>query len=108
MDPDRFESFLRSLSTSPSRRSALRLLVGSVFGGLVTRGTGDATAHNALTACRKKSGKQKKKCLKKAKKHNAQHANQLPLGPDRTPRVQVFATPGTFIYTAPVAGTLRI
>jgi hypothetical protein len=73
MDADRFDALARSLSATPSRRGALRLLVGSAFGGLVTLGDGDADAHNALTACKKKSGKQKKKCLKKAKKHNASH-----------------------------------
>jgi hypothetical protein len=43
----------------------------------------EADAHNALTACKKKSGK--KKCIKKAKKHNAQHASETVLGGTCTP-----------------------
>jgi hypothetical protein len=36
MDADRFESLMRSLSTSPSRRETLRLLVGGAVGSLLT------------------------------------------------------------------------
>lgn len=73
MDVDRFDALSRSLSTTPSRRGALRLLTGSIFGGLITLGSRDIEAHNAKSACKKKSGKAKKKCLKKAKKHAASH-----------------------------------
>jgi hypothetical protein len=73
MDADRFDTISRSLSTTSSRRGALRLLAGSLVGSLVRLGAGDAEAHNALEKCKKKSGKEKKKCIKKAKAHNATH-----------------------------------
>ena len=83
MDPKRFDAVLRSLSTTPSRRIAVRLLAGLVLGDALGSLLGQpvAEAHNALTACRKKSGKQKKKCLKKARAHNAQHAAETPAPP---------------------------
>jgi hypothetical protein len=40
MIADRFDTLLRSLSQTPSRRHALRLLAGSAYGGLFTIGTG--------------------------------------------------------------------
>ena len=73
MNVDRFDALSRSLSLTPSRRGALRLLAGLVFGSLVTLRAGDAAAHDALKACKKKKGKQKKKCVKKARAHNATH-----------------------------------
>ena len=73
MDSVRFDILSRTLSTSPSRRIALRLLTGSALSLLGWHAVEDTTAHNALTACKKKSGKAKKKCLKKAKAHNATH-----------------------------------
>src|SRR5688572_3808816 len=76
MNADRFDTLLRALFQTPSRRGTLRLLAGSVFGGLVTLGASDAEAHDPSKKCKKKSGKAKKKCLKKAKKHNAEHTAQ--------------------------------
>jgi hypothetical protein len=46
MIADRFDTLLRSLSQTPSRRNALRLLAGSALGGLVTVGAGTAGAKN--------------------------------------------------------------
>jgi hypothetical protein len=76
MDADCIESLLRSLAHSPSRRQALRLLVGSVFSRLIARRAGDVAAHDALLTCKKLKG-DKKKCLKKARKHMRTHARQL-------------------------------
>jgi hypothetical protein len=74
VDADRFEALLRSFAPIPSRRATLRLLAGSAFGSFFTRGGGDAAAHNALKKCKKIRDKAKrKKCVKKAKAHNAQH-----------------------------------
>ena len=53
MVADRFDTLLRSLSETPSRRKALRLLAGSALGGLLTREAGHALA--------KKGGKGKGK-----------------------------------------------
>jgi hypothetical protein len=53
MIADRFDTVLRSLSQTPSRRNALRLLAGSALGGLLTREAGGALA--------KKGGKGKHK-----------------------------------------------
>lgn len=44
MIADRFDILLRSLSQTPSRRHALRLLGGSAFGALLTRDASDALA----------------------------------------------------------------
>src|SRR5688572_27596369 len=60
MDADRFDTLSRSLSTTPSRRGALRVLAGSLLGGLITLGAEDGDAHDPLKKCKKKSGKQKK------------------------------------------------
>ena len=73
MDATRFDTLVRSLSAVGSRRRAVALALGAAIGlrGLLDRET--VEAHNALTACKKKSGKARRKCLKKAKKHNASH-----------------------------------
>jgi hypothetical protein len=114
MDPHRFDGLLRLLAATPSRRGTLRLLAGSVFGGLFTFGAGDIDAHDALKTCKKKSGKQKKKCLKKAKKHNATHVVQTspPVSPGTT-CVQPIPGHGdgtqglnTAINATPAGGTL--
>jgi hypothetical protein len=44
MDADRFETLLRSLSGSPSRRSALGLLAGSALGSMLTLGAAPTEA----------------------------------------------------------------
>jgi hypothetical protein len=44
MDAERFETLLRSLSASPSRRTALRLLAGSSLTGLLSLGSLPADA----------------------------------------------------------------
>jgi hypothetical protein len=41
----------------------------------------DAAAHDLKAKCKKKSGAAKKTCLKKARKHAAQHANDVPSPP---------------------------
>jgi hypothetical protein len=112
MDGSAFDHLTKTLTLAGSRR---RVLGGLLAGALdqLGRAPEGARAHDPSKKCKKKSGKQKKKCLKKAKKHNAQHASQSPTrgsdpGPDPTPQVQVFESPGTFMFTTSVAGTLRI
>jgi hypothetical protein len=75
MDETRFDALARSLGTAGSRRRALG---GLLLGALVLVGSqaDETAAHDALKSCKKKSGKQKKKCIKKAKAHNAQHAGE--------------------------------
>ena len=85
MDGSAFDRLTRSLTLAGSRRRALGgLLLGSL-GLLGGRGADHADAHNALLACKKKSGKAKKKCVKKAKAHNAQHAAETPPPPAGCP-----------------------
>jgi hypothetical protein len=67
MIADRFDILLRSLSQTPSRRTALRLLGGSAFGALLTHEAGDALA--------KQGGKSKGK-NKKGKKVTLCHQGQ--------------------------------
>jgi hypothetical protein len=76
MDGSAFDTLTRSLSTAGSRRRAVGGLLTGVFGVLGWRGQDDAAAHDLKATCKKKSGEAKKKCLKKAKKHAAQHANE--------------------------------
>jgi hypothetical protein len=79
MDAERFDALSRFLSGSGSRRRALGLVISGAVAPLLTRE--GATAHNAATACKKKSGKKKQTCLKKARKHNATHSDPTCLGP---------------------------
>ena len=74
MDADRFDSLLRSFSGSPSRRSALRLLASLLIASPLALDIQRLDAHNKLKKCKKLDDKDKRKrCLKKAKKHNATH-----------------------------------
>jgi hypothetical protein len=82
MDIDRFDALARSLTTGWHRRRLLAAL-GAALAPLVG-GTG-AEAHDPLQKCKKKSGKQKKTCVKKAKAHNAQHASTLSPPPTGCP-----------------------
>ena len=75
MDSARFDSFTRALIDTRSRRGALGVLLSGAVGVL---GLADASAHNPLKNCKNKSGKQKKACIKKAKKHNATHVVAVP------------------------------
>ena len=83
MDATRFDSLLKSLCETPSRRHALCLLIGAVFSGRVALGAGDVAAHDALLTCKKLKGDKKKKCLKRAKRHMKTHA--VPPSPDCIP-----------------------
>jgi hypothetical protein len=74
MDCDRFDTLARSLTSTGSRRRALAAILGGSWRLLGWHGGEDAAAHNPLKSCKKKSGKQKKTCVKKAKRHNATHA----------------------------------
>ena len=80
MDAGRFDGLARSLATAGSRRRTLGSLLAGAIGllGLLDMRPEEAAAHNPLKACKKKSGRAKKRCIKKAKKHNAQHATEAP------------------------------
>jgi hypothetical protein len=73
MDGPRFDTLTRALTAPGSRRRALVAALAGALGFFDWHGMDDAAAHNPLKSCKKKSGKQKKACLKKAKKHNAGH-----------------------------------
>jgi hypothetical protein len=60
MTADRFDELLRSVSRSPSRRDALRLLTGSALGSLLTLGAGSTAARKSGKG-KKRKGKGKKK-----------------------------------------------
>jgi hypothetical protein len=81
MGQNRFDTLTRSLTVAGSRRRALAAALSGTLGLLGWKKTEDAVAHNASTACKTKSGQQKKKCLKRAKKHNATHAVAAPPPP---------------------------
>jgi hypothetical protein len=75
MDADRFDALARTL-TPGSRRSfvgTLSAVAGSALAPLLARD--DATAHDLSKKCKNiKDKKKRKACVKKAKKHKAQHA----------------------------------
>jgi hypothetical protein len=71
MDADRFDALSRSFTTVGSRRRALALALSAALGPLLVRE--DTAAHNALLKCKRLKGEKKKKCVKKAKKHNLTH-----------------------------------
>src|SRR5688572_20244557 len=75
MDDSRFDALAHSLTTAGSRRRTLGgLLLGSL--GLLGSRAEKTEAHDPSAGCKKKSGKSKKKCLKKAKKHAATHTTE--------------------------------
>jgi hypothetical protein len=80
MDESRFDRLVVSLTTTGSRRRALGGLLAGALGVLGWQDSKEAIAHNLKATCRKKSGDAKKKCLKKARKHAAQHASETPPG----------------------------
>jgi hypothetical protein len=67
VDADRFENLLRTLTDMPSRRDALRLVVGSALGLLGGMGVAADAPRVAARNCKKiKNKKRRKKCLAKA------------------------------------------
>ncbi len=77
MDPGTFDTLARSLA-STSRRTILRRLASTAVGGLLVPVLGEAAtdAHNLSATCKKKSGKARKKCLRKARKHATTHVTE--------------------------------
>ena len=81
MDESYFDSLVvRSLGTAGWRRRALVGVLAGALGLVGWPDPEDAIAHELKDTCKKKSGEAKKKCLKKAKKHNAAHAFETPPG----------------------------
>jgi hypothetical protein len=78
MDGSRFDRLTKTLSAPGSRRRALGGLLAGTLGLLGWHDGDEITAHDLKAKCKKKSGAAKKKCLKKAKKHAAQHAREVP------------------------------
>jgi hypothetical protein len=100
MDADRFDALSRSLIAAGSRRHTLALALSGALASLLARD--DAAAHDPLKTCTKKSGKQKKKCIKKAKQHNATHRIPPPaplLPPPPLSCRQLCSDDCTFCYT---------
>src|SRR5687767_2533669 len=78
MDAGRFDTLTRAFTTARLRRGTLVSLLGGAL-GLV--GLTETDAHNALKRCKKIEDKDKRrKCKKKAKKHNATHVAPVPAG----------------------------
>ena len=78
MDESHFDSLVVSLIVPGSRRRALAGLLTGTLGMLGWRGGDEIAAHDLKATGKKKSGEAKKRCLKKAKKHAAQHAAEPP------------------------------
>jgi hypothetical protein len=93
MDAARFDALTRIFTgtgTGTRRRDLGGLLLGSL-GLLGWQSAEDTDAHDLSKKCKKKSGEAKKKCLKKAKKHDAQHAAETQPPPPPPPRPHVCA-----------------
>jgi hypothetical protein len=74
VDADSFDSLARFLTATGSRRRTLALALSGALAPVLAQG--DAEAHDPSRKCKRKSGKQMKTCLRKAKKHNATHTTQ--------------------------------
>src|SRR5215204_2253144 len=61
MDVDRFETLLRSLAASPSRRQALGLLGGTLLGAMLTQGISPTDARKRKRKGKKKRGNGRRK-----------------------------------------------
>jgi hypothetical protein len=72
MDERRFDTL--TLSLAGSRRRALGGVLAAALGLLRATEAEDAAAHDLTSKCKRKSGEQKKTCLKRARKHNASHS----------------------------------
>jgi hypothetical protein len=108
VDADRFETLLRFLSASPSRRSAVRLLAGLILGSPLALGPAGSGAHDKSSKCKKREGEAKKKCLKKTRKHNVQH-RQPGAPPPRSPvAVPTYQCPGPRENNASGTRTARL
>ena len=77
MDGSHFDALTRTLSAPGSRRRAVGgLLVGTLT--LLGNGLEETQAHDLLKKCKTLKGDKKKKCVKKAKAHNATHLTEVP------------------------------
>src|SRR5687768_14374246 len=85
MDDIRFDALTRYLMLTGSRRQTLTATLGGALGLLGWHAAQDASAHDLKKKCKKKSGEAKKKCLKKAKKHNAAHVSETTPAPGCNP-----------------------
>jgi hypothetical protein len=88
MDGGRFDALTRALTDAHSRRGALAAVLGGALSLLSWHGVEHVDAHNPLKKCKKMSGKAKKKCVKKAKAHNAAHTVPPPPPSGCTPRCE--------------------
>ena len=83
MEPTRFDRLAMTYSALGTRRGLVRLLAGSALGGALAPlfGLPQTDAHNALKKCKKINDKAKRKrCVRKAKAHNATHIAPAPSG----------------------------
>jgi hypothetical protein len=108
MVADHFDTLVQSLSHTPSRRTALRLLAGSALGGLLTREAGGALARKGGKGKGKGKNKKGKKVTlchqgrtitvsKSAVKSHKQHGDTTgpcPSGPTPSGPVLTYQCPG--------------
>jgi hypothetical protein len=80
MDAARFDILTQSIAAAASRRRVLAATPSLLLGSLGVLELKQTHAHNKRKQCKGKEGKQKKKCLKKAKQHYRQHASGDQLG----------------------------
>ncbi len=77
MDGERFDAMTRALGAGASRRRVLAGLLAGTVGLLGLVGPEDAAAHNARRRCQKiEDRKRRRDCLRDARRHNRQHADQ--------------------------------
>jgi hypothetical protein len=79
MDASWFDDLVRAIGAGRApRRNALRILAGATLGLLGWSHDEAALAHDLLAKCKKIKDKKKRACLKKARKHAAQHITEGP------------------------------
>lgn len=78
MDGSRFDALTKSLTATGSRRGTLGALLVTSLGLLGWNGAARVQAHDLIGKCKKIEDKDKrKKCLKRARKHKAQHTTRI-------------------------------
>jgi hypothetical protein len=79
MDASWFDDLVRAIGAGRApRRNALRILAGATLGLLGWSHDEAALAHDLQAKCKKIKDKKKRACLKKARKHAAQHITEGP------------------------------
>jgi hypothetical protein len=105
MDGSRFDALTRSFTAAGSRRGTLSALLVTSLGLLGWNGPTPVQAHDLFKKCKKIQDKNKrKKCVKKAKKHKAQHTTQVTACSTGLPRCAGNCCPAALVNASAECG----